>query len=105
MNETKPLTDAELEKGDEEAVMQRFLHGTPLDPGVSARVHARAAEITERDTYLRSTERDPLRYAARTRYAPGSLVPSLASGPAATMASRYASAGGTDSLVRYCRRG
>jgi hypothetical protein len=52
MNETKPLTDAELEKADEEAVMQHFLHGTPLEPDVSVRVRARAAKITE---HLRAT--------------------------------------------------
>ena len=49
---TETLSEAELEKADEEAVMQGFLHGTPIDPEVSARVHARAQAITER---LRAT--------------------------------------------------
>jgi hypothetical protein len=46
------MSDAALEKADEEAVMKHFLHGMPIDPEVSARVHARAQAITAR---LRAT--------------------------------------------------
>ena len=46
--ETEALSDAALEKADEEAVIKHFLHGTPIDPEVSARVHARAQAITAR---------------------------------------------------------
>ena len=46
------MSDAALEKADEEAVMKHFLHGTPIDPEVTARVHARAQAITAR---LRAT--------------------------------------------------
>ncbi len=44
--------DAGLEKADEEAVIEHFLHGTPIDSEVFARVHARAQAITDR---LRAT--------------------------------------------------
>jgi len=44
--DTKPAAD--LERADTEAVMQRFLHGTPLDPEVERRVQERADRITER---------------------------------------------------------
>ena len=50
--QTEALSDAALEKADEEAVIKHFLHGTPIDPEVSARVHARAQAITAR---LRAT--------------------------------------------------
>lgn len=49
---TEAMSDAALEKADEEAIMKHFLHGTPIDPEVSARVHARAQAITAR---LRAT--------------------------------------------------
>jgi hypothetical protein len=49
---TEALSDSGLEKADEEAVMKHFLHGTPIEPEVSARVHARAQAITAR---LRAT--------------------------------------------------
>ena len=42
------MSDAALEKADEEAVMKHFLCGTPIDPEVSARVRARAQAITDR---------------------------------------------------------
>jgi hypothetical protein len=45
---TEAMSDAALEKADEEAVMKHFLHGAPIDPAVSARVHARAQAITDR---------------------------------------------------------
>ena len=45
-------TAPDLEQADAEAVMQRFLHGTPLDPEVERRVQERADKITER---LRAT--------------------------------------------------
>ena len=45
---TEILSEAEIEKADEAAVLQRFLHGTPVPPEVSARVDARAEAITER---------------------------------------------------------
>jgi len=44
--ETK--TAADLERADAEAVMTRFLHGTPLDPEVERRLQERADQITER---------------------------------------------------------
>ena len=47
------LSDSALEKADEEAVIKHFLHGTTIDPEVSARVHARAQVITAR---LRATQ-------------------------------------------------
>lgn len=46
--QAEAMPDAALEKADEEAVMKHFLHGTPIDPEVSARVHARAQAITDR---------------------------------------------------------
>ncbi len=45
-------SDAGLEKADDESVVEHFLHGTPIDPEVSARVRARAQAITDR---LRAT--------------------------------------------------
>jgi hypothetical protein len=36
-----------LERADEEAVMQHFFHGVPLDPEVSRRVEERARVITD----------------------------------------------------------
>ncbi|MCI0741751.1 MAG: hypothetical protein L0Y72_22185 [Gemmataceae bacterium] len=49
---TEAISNLALENADEEAVMKHFLHGTPIDPEVSARVHARAQAITAR---LRAT--------------------------------------------------
>jgi hypothetical protein len=49
---TDTRSAADLEQADADAVMQRFLHGTPLDPEVERRVEERANEITER---LRAT--------------------------------------------------
>ena len=49
---TEAMSDAALEKADEEAVLEHFLRGAPIDPEVSARVHARAQAITDR---LRAT--------------------------------------------------
>lgn len=39
-------SDVGLEKADEKAVIEHFLHGAPIDPEVSARVHVRAQAIT-----------------------------------------------------------
>ena len=41
-------SDVGLEKADEKAVIEHFLHGTPIDPEVSERVHVRAQAITGR---------------------------------------------------------
>jgi hypothetical protein len=49
---TETKTAADIERSDAEAVMQRLLHGTPLDPEVERRVQERADQITER---LRAT--------------------------------------------------
>lgn len=44
--------DADVET-DEQAVIDNFLTGKPLDPEVAARVHARAQQIRER-TFLKN---------------------------------------------------
>jgi len=44
---TQEIMAAPSESADEKAVMDSFIHGTPLDPEVAARVHARGMKIRE----------------------------------------------------------
>jgi hypothetical protein len=64
---TETVSHAEVEKADEEAVMQHFLRGTPIPSDVSVRVKARAAAITERlrQTYGETIDVDRLIHDAR----------------------------------------
>jgi len=45
--ETKTTGTDPQELADAEAVLRHALHGEPLDPEVSRRVHERAARVTE----------------------------------------------------------
>ena len=46
-NDATRTIEADLEKMDEDAVMEHYLHGKPIDPEVYRRVQERAARITE----------------------------------------------------------
>jgi hypothetical protein len=64
---TETLTEAALERVDEDTVMQHYLRGTPIPAEVSVRVKARAAAITERlrQTHGESIDVDRLIHEAR----------------------------------------
>jgi hypothetical protein len=56
--ETKTTIPDPQEHADAEAVLRHALHGEPLDPEVSRRVHERAARVTE-EIYHVHGEIDP----------------------------------------------
>lgn len=41
------LDDPVVREADTAAVLEQFVSGTPLDPTIAERVHARAARVTE----------------------------------------------------------